>query len=376
MKSRQAIDSFLGAGLILVCFYLINLFVVNIFALNFSTDGINSTVYMILFLIGSGVFLIFSRPTGSFSLKIAWSIFGLGSILVVVPNSVTTVFMCGLGLVALIPLLVTFARKYSFALASSVYITVFTLFDGISIFNSIFGQVVYICFIFILVVLGILLKHKQAQTDRYLRIYPLIFLSVLFLAVPHTISAWTYPGLYNWLAFLSHTTYTYLLRVFSLIGIFAAVLIGEKQILNKPRMDEAETNDKRVKRLLKRLPPLNVEYKLKYAYVLAFSFLFLIAVLDLVFLYILPLLTFPVALFTSVLLSFTGIRNKPSRVFWLKFLGIQFIVLLILLFHLLAGNWRFAPSYLQAVVRGLAGVYLYMLAILFVVIQPIWRIKK
>ena len=373
MDARLTVDSFLGAGLILTCLHLINLFAKSIFVLNFSTAGVNSSIYASLLLLGCVIFVIVPVPVTSLSMKVTWCIFGLFSLLVLIPNSLIAIYASGIGIISLIRLLVNFVQQYSFALAISFYIAIFVFFDGINIFASLFGKALYVCCILALVVSGLLRQNLRAPTDRCLRIYPLIFLSVLFLAVPHVISTWTYPGFNDWLGFLPHTTYTYLLRILALVGIFSGILLAESRFFKELHSAGKGLNDKDT---IESKQPAEVGYKLRDIYLYILCAVFLITVFDLVFLYILPLLTLPISLFTTVLLSLNGKKVEANRYFWLKFFSLQFFTLISLYFHLLAGNWAFAPAYLRGIVRGLAGFYIYVYAIFFIVIQLIWRYKN
>lgn len=324
-----------GALVVFLFFSQLERFLTMIFVLNFSTAGPNESILLIVLLLTGLVEVILPSPHSVRALSISLISATIMVLMSFIPITMIATLATILAMMFITPMLVNRIQIENEEFTISVILAIFILIitrswlDTASYYATLIGSMLFLLWIS----LGILLWFIRVKNDARLidssqttftdvsPVISFLLIQLLFLGFPNVVTTW----------FLRD----YLLISFTgMIGLsFGACLSFErgKQIL-------------------------------KDKLVLGWMFLYLLSLIDLLWINLLPIIAYFTAQVSVCVILYAGLSKmttRSPRVIGLRITVIQFLMVFILLLHVSAGNWAFMPSFL-AFTRGHAATTIFI----------------
>ncbi|MFX0149685.1 MAG: endonuclease/exonuclease/phosphatase family protein [Candidatus Hodarchaeota archaeon] len=329
---------FFDAVLVFIFLSQFERFLTMIFVLNFSTEGPNVTIILLLFLMTGFLELVLPWPHSQSLLTSCVLLVALMVLISFFPITIVATGGAILALIFITPVLVSrmqIERQYFFVAAVlGVLIQMITRvwLDTGSYYATILGVIFLLGWVVVGIVLWIFkvkdtILNTESPQREFIDIIPIfgfLIIQFLFLGFANVISTW----------FIRN----YLLMSFSgILGLsIGVILVLERgsQIIN-------------------------------YKYSLGWVFLYLISLSDLLWFNIIPIISYFGAQLSACIILYVGL-NKNSirsiRVIGLRLILIQFFAIIILFLEVSAGNWAFMPSFLE-ITRGQAAMFIFITGI-------------
>ncbi|UCG90303.1 MAG: endonuclease/exonuclease/phosphatase family protein [Candidatus Heimdallarchaeota archaeon] len=310
-------------------------FLTMIFVLNFSTAGPNATILLIILLLTGLVEVILPWPHSERTLSISLVCAAVMVLLSFIPITILATFAAILAMMFITPMLVNRIQlgqeefTVSVILAITIQIITRSWLDTASYYATILGSILFLLWIGTGVVLWFvevkndvrLLDSSQTTFTDGSPVISFLLIQLLLLSFPNVVSTW-FPRDYL------------LLSIIGVIGLsVGAFLVFEKG-----------------------------EQIIKDKFVLGWIVFFLLSLIDLLWVNLLPIITYFTAQVSICVLLYVGLKSSPIRSFkvvGLRMTLIQFLMVLILFLHVSAGNWAFMPSFL-AFTRGHAATTIFV----------------
>ncbi|MFX0125007.1 MAG: endonuclease/exonuclease/phosphatase family protein [Candidatus Hodarchaeota archaeon] len=324
-----------GIFVVFLFFTQLERFLTMIFVLNFSTAGPNETILLILFLLTGLVELILPSPPSVRSLSISLTGATVMAVLSFSPVTLLATLAAIFAMMFITPVLVNRIQleKEQFALsiilAIILQIMMRSWLGTASYYTTIVGSILFLSWISIGIILWFIkIRHDPRLMDSsqttFTGVSPVIgflLIQLLILGFPNVVSTWFFRDY----AVISFT---------GILGLALGALItfekGENLITNK----------------------------LEFGWVV----LFLFSLIDLLWVNLLPFITYFAIQVSACVILYVGLSKNTIRspkVVGLRMAVVQFLMVIILLFHVSAGNWAFMPSFL-AYTRGQAATTIFV----------------
>ena len=328
-----------GGIVVFLFFAQLERFLTMIFVLNFSTAGPNETVVLIVLLLTGVVEIFLPWPHSVRTLSISLVGTTVMVLLSLISITLLATLAAVLAMIFITPMLVNRIQldmeQFSLCAILGVLIQLITRswLDTASYYATTFG-----IFLFLLWIgLGVLLWFVKIRNDTrlidssqktFIGVTPVIgfiFIQFLFLGFPNVVSTW-------------HFRDYFLISAVGVIGLsVGAFLIFERG-----------------------------EQILKGILIIGWMVLFLLSLIDLLWINLFPLITYFTAQVSTCVILFAGLNKSTIRsikVVGLRLTTVQFLMVLILFLHVSAGNWAFMPSFL-VFTRGQAATTIFLAGLL------------
>lgn len=330
-----------GAIVVFIFLSQFERFLTMIFVLNFSTAGPNVTVVLIVLLLTGVVEVVLPWPHSVRTLSISL----VGALIMVllsfIPITLVATLAAILAMMFITPMLIHRIQlekeKFTMSVIMAVAIQIFTRswLDTASYYATTIGSIFFLIWIGIGVLFWFvkirkdisLINSSQMTFTGATPVIGFILIQLLFLGFPNVVSTWF---------FRDYLT----IFVAGIAGLsFGAFLIFEKS-----------------------------ELILRNKFVIGWSVVFLLSLIDLLWINLLPILTYFAVQVSACVLLYTGLRKNTLRshkVVGLRLIVVQLLMVFIILFNVSAGNWAFMPSFL-AFTRGHAATAIFLAGIIFI----------
>jgi endonuclease/exonuclease/phosphatase family metal-dependent hydrolase len=324
-----------GVYVVFLFFSQLERFLTMIFVLNFSTAGPNETILLVLFLMTGLVEVILPSPHSARTLSI--SIIGATVMVVLsfIPITVVATLAAIFAMMFITPVLVNRIQfeKEQFTISVILAIVIQIIFrswlDTASYYATITGSILFLSWIS----LGVLLWFIKIRNDPRLKkssqttftgvspVLGFLLIQLLILGFPNVVSTWFFRN--YWLISLS-----------GILGLSVGALITFER----------------------------GEYILQNKLVIGWIVIFLLSLVDLLWINLLPFVTYFIAQVSACVILYAGLSKnmiRSPKAVGLRMAAIQFLMVLILLLHVSAGNWAFMPSILY-ITRGHAATTIFI----------------
>ncbi|MFX0174250.1 MAG: endonuclease/exonuclease/phosphatase family protein [Candidatus Hodarchaeota archaeon] len=329
---------FFDAVLVFIFLSQFERFLTMIFVLNFSTEGPNVTIILLLFLMTGFIELALPWPHSQSLLTSCMLLVALMVLISFFPITIVATGGAILALIFITPVIVSRMQiehqLFFVAAVLGVVIQMITRtwLDTGSYYATILGAIFLLGWVVVGIVLWIFkvkdmtlnIESPQREFIDITPIFGFLIIQFLFMGFANVISTW----------FIRN----YLLMSFS--GILSlsigAILVLERgsQIIN-------------------------------YKYSLGWVFLYLISLSDLLWFNIIPIISYFGAQLSACIIFYVGLNKNSIRsiqVIGLRLILIQFFAIIILFLEVSASNWAFMPSFLE-VTRGQAATFIFIAGI-------------
>ncbi len=337
-----------------------------IFVLNFTTAGINSTVFLVLLTL-TGISIpvvqrkIFqSKNTLYFTIVVA----GVSGMLTVVPNALFSIIISLGFLYFSLPLILMIAnhvnRRFVFSISYALVLEYFfqSMFEGIGFFGTVVNKTILAFLVLFWTALSLYFLNKyyhdyiespSAQTNNFTMVMIFGYFFITTLESPYLIASWINP--HSIFGLNGTNNFFYVVKL-SLILFFAlgAVLLD----------------------LLTYREDFSLWFlRGRYTPVIL-SGAFLVGLADLMWL---DLIT-PIDIFILVYVSLTFIRESGHAYRQNghnKLIILQIIQTLLIFLYATAGNWAFVPGVLKPIVRNNAPLFIFLTGVVVVITYLVSR---
>lgn len=324
-----------GVYVVFLFFSQLERFLTMIFVLNFSTAGPNVTLLLVLFLLTGLVEVILPSPHSVRTLSISISGATVMVVLSFIPIPIVATIATIFAMIFITPVLVNRIQleKEQFTISVILAIIIQIIFrswlDTASYYATIIGTILFLTWTSIGVLLWFIkIKHDpkliEISQTTFTGVSPVIgflLIQLLILGFPNVVSTWFFRDYF-------------LISLTGILGLsLGAFLIFER-----------------------------AEYILQNKLVLGWIVLFLLSIVDILWINLLPFVTYFTVQVSACVILYTGLSKNTIRspkVVGLRMAAIQFLMVLILLLHVSAGNWAFMPSFL-AITRGHAATTIFV----------------
>ncbi|MHA2248327.1 MAG: endonuclease/exonuclease/phosphatase family protein [Candidatus Hodarchaeales archaeon] len=324
-----------GSVVAFLFFSQLERFLTMIFVLNFSTAGPNVTIVLIFLLLTGLVEVVLPWPHKERTLSFCLVTSALMVLASFIPITLLATIAAILAMMFITPMLVNRVQleKEEFALSMIMAIVIHVItrswLDTASYYATILGTVLLLLWISIGVILWFikikndprLLDSSQTSFIGVAPVIGFILIQLLFLGFPNVVSTWFIRNYF-------------LISITGIIGLSVGALIiverGEQILRDKM--------------------------------VLVWITLFLLSLIDLLWINLLPFITYLIAQVSACVILYAGLNKSTIRspkVVGLRLTIVQLLMVVIIFLHVSAGNWAFMPSFL-AFTRGQAATTLFI----------------
>jgi len=341
----------------------LNNFLSKVFVLNFSTDGLNITVFLALLFLLPVLFYLLISPAKipnyiiEFTMGLTAVLFNTLSLL---PLAIVSILSSGIALSSLLVLLILHSNQTGTEVSNAVtlyisfYITLAILLVGLTIYATSIGRIVFLAvnLIFLILASFRLYENKQAGESS----------KVIF----------------------DHTSY---INYFLLFG----VIIYLNYIILNPFIFFSWTSDNNTRQIFLNI----IGYETVNQNIIAATYgiggiiaglislsirdtvdlpfwidpvLFLLAAIDLIFTQLWPFGTYFLSIF-SIIGIISHLKPVDARkITGYNLFGIQLLLLILMFLQIISGHWVFLPTIIHPIIHGMAGVYIFVLGVLISVL--------
>lgn len=332
-KDQSTFVSQLVFSSILVFLFMSQLerFLTMIFVLNFSTAGPNVTVLLIFLLLTGFIEVVLPWPHTERMLSICLVLMAVMIIVSFLPITLLATLAAIGALIFLTPLFISRIQveKHHFALSSILGILIQIAFrtwlDTASYYATLLGAIILLVCLGVGIFLWFVkIKNNLMKVSIFTSASPVmgfLFIQYLFLGFPNVVSTWYFRNYF-------------ILTVVCVIGL----VIGAFLILEKgPQIAHSK-------------------------WVLGWIGLYLISLIDLLWIDLLPLATYFLVQMSGCIVLYSGLKSSSissSRSMAIRMTGVQLLLVLTLFLQVSAGNWAFMPSLLEFT-RGQASTMIFI----------------
>ncbi len=317
--------------LLLIYFYIqtINRIIAMTFVLNFSTSGMNSSVVLVVIVLTAMFLPIWKVLPKPIPVALVMSTIGLS--LSLISNAVLAIVGSGLFQLAALPLLLTLITKVedkeiSFAGGVALHIFLTVILGGLSVYSSIYGIAIFALIILDWIYLSLQFKGDYEPPKSVIKAISFIFLQGVFLSFPGMLSTW----------FLADNPVVVSLHLWILLKYWGMIMFSLLGLL------------------------IAIIYPKRHNSTL-FAIVAVLLLAEILFVGMISVISIGILQYLSVSLA----CKESGEHSGIKLGLVQFLLLILVFLYVGAGNWAFMPSFIEVITRGMAGVYLLLLGIVY-----------